>query len=58
MFNDMCRYNISDEDCDKCLKHKGFSCPLPCPDFEHISKKKNVGNFDKLDKHISGKDKE
>ena len=34
MFDDMCRYNVSDDDCDKCLKHKGCVCPLPCPDYE------------------------
>ena len=41
MFDEMCRYCVSDEDHDKCLKHKGCTCPLPtCPDYEHRSGKK------------------
>lgn len=37
--NYLCRNDISDDDCYKCIKHGiVFTCPKACPDFEDIRK--------------------
>ena len=33
--NDECKYDVSDDDCYKCMKHGIiFSCPVGCKEFE------------------------
>ena len=35
--NYLCKHDISDEDCYKCLKHGiVFKCPEDCPDFDDV----------------------
>ena len=37
--NYLCKNDISDDDCYRCLKHGiKFGCPKNCPDFEDIRK--------------------
>ncbi len=35
--NYLCKYDVSDEDCYKCVKHGiVFKCPSGCPDFADV----------------------
>lgn len=37
--NYLCKHDISDDDCYKCIKHGiVFKCPKACPDFEDVRK--------------------
>lgn len=37
--NYLCKNDVSDEDCNKCLVHGiTFYCPVGCPDFEDVRK--------------------
>ena len=37
--NYLCKNDISDEDCNRCLVHGiMFGCPKGCPDFEDVRK--------------------
>ena len=39
MLNNLCKHDISDEDCYKCIKHGiVFGCPTDCPDFDDVRK--------------------
>lgn len=38
--NYLCENDISDDDCNKCLKHGiTFRCPTNCPDFRDVRKR-------------------
>lgn len=37
--NYLCRNDVSDDDCNKCIKHGiVFRCPAGCPDFDDVRK--------------------
>ena len=40
--NYLCKYDVSDDDCQKCLKRGIIShCPEICPDFEDINERRD-----------------
>jgi hypothetical protein len=49
-----CKNDVSDEECNKCMKHKYIlQCPENCPDYEDW-REDGVQKADRHDKKLSG----